>query len=129
MRPVSSHSPNSPLETYRRHALGARPDQRELPVVDRPGPVHGDQGHEPALHQVDEVPLRAGPETCAPIIRTRAAPRAFASAIRLARWSGWTGARRAGVEREQHVEGEVVLAVGERLEPELRPVELRERHG
>ena len=42
-------------------ALGGGPDEGELPVVDRPGPVHGDVVDQAALHQVDQVPLHARP--------------------------------------------------------------------
>ena len=60
--PVSRHRPNSPVRTYRATLSVLAPMQGELPVVDRPGAVHGDVRDEPAFHQVDEVPLHAGPE-------------------------------------------------------------------
>ena len=60
----------------------------------------------------------------------RAAPRAFASR---SRWpmSGIDGCANVDrrVERLEDVEGEVVLPLRERLEAELRAVELREGHG
>src|SRR5205823_9099698 len=37
-----------------RHALGAGADECELPVVDRPGPVHRDERDEAAFHERSE---------------------------------------------------------------------------
>ena len=111
-------------------ALGAGADQGELPVVDRPGAVHGDERDQPALHQVDEVPLRAGAQDVR--AHHQDAGRPALPSPRRSRWpmsgmDGWANVD-GRVERLEDVEREIVLPLRERLEAELRAVELGEGH-
>ena len=95
IRPVSCPQAELAGRDVAGDALGGGADQGEFPIVDRPGPVHGDVVDQAAFHQVDEVRLHAGPQDVGAHHQDAGAARSrFASANRSARSgnAGWSNA-------------------------------------
>ena len=59
-RPVSSAMPNCPGPSTASTSSDVAPPSGDLEVVNEPGAVHRDRGHETALHQIDEDRREAG---------------------------------------------------------------------